>query len=140
MEIRSCEMVFERTRFSNRHTYATVEEAMLISVRGKAKMGTSHVYLALLGSLSNRIFSSDNNGNALVCVRPGTHVDRSVDCHRHSGYLYTLSLQELFIHDAASRLSNNAEKERLDQVRRSLDRLDTALLRLDETLMLFDTF
>ncbi|CAN0128135.1 unnamed protein product [Ascophyllum nodosum] len=48
--------------------------------------------------------------------------------------------KELFIHDAASRLSNDAEKERLDQVRRSLDRLDTALLRLDETLMLFDTF
>ncbi|CAM9459227.1 unnamed protein product [Ectocarpus fasciculatus] len=46
----------------------------------------------------------------------------------------------LFIHDAAARLSNDAEKERLDQVRRSLDRLDTALLRLDENLMFFNTF
>ena len=48
--------------------------------------------------------------------------------------------QELFIHDAAARLSNDAERERLDQVRRSLDRLDTALLRLDENLMFFNTF
>ncbi|CAM9690149.1 unnamed protein product [Pylaiella littoralis] len=48
--------------------------------------------------------------------------------------------KELFIHDAAARLSNDAEKERLDQVRRSLDRLDTALLRLDENLMFFNTF
>ncbi|CAM9353777.1 unnamed protein product [Ectocarpus sp. 4 AP-2014] len=47
---------------------------------------------------------------------------------------------ELFIHDAAARLSNDAERERLDQVRRSLDRLDTALLRLDENLMFFNTF
>lgn len=55
--------------------------------------------------------------------------------------LVPLSLsQELFIHDAAARLSNDAEKERLEQVRRSLDRLDTALLRLDENLMFFNTF
>ncbi|CAM9806513.1 unnamed protein product [Scytosiphon promiscuus] len=48
--------------------------------------------------------------------------------------------KELFIHDAAARLSNDADRERLDQVRRSLDRLDTALLRLDENLMFFNTF
>lgn len=54
--------------------------------------------------------------------------------------LLVRSLQELFIHDAAARLSNDAERERLDQVQRSLDRLDTALLRLDENLMFFNTF
>ncbi|CAM9391906.1 unnamed protein product [Sphacelaria rigidula] len=48
--------------------------------------------------------------------------------------------KELFIHDAAARVSNDAERERLEKVKRSLDRLDTALLRLDENLMIFDTF
>lgn len=54
--------------------------------------------------------------------------------------LFRSRVQDLFIHDAAARLSNDTDKERLDQVRRSLDRLDTVLLRLDENLMFFNTF
>ncbi|CAM9695274.1 unnamed protein product [Choristocarpus tenellus] len=48
--------------------------------------------------------------------------------------------KELFLHDAAARLSDDAERERLDKVRRSLDHLDHALLRLDKNLMHFNIF
>ncbi|CAM9233123.1 unnamed protein product [Discosporangium mesarthrocarpum] len=48
--------------------------------------------------------------------------------------------KELFLHDAAARLSDDTERERLDKVRRNLDQLDHSLLRLDKNLMHFNTF
>lgn len=49
-------------------------------------------------------------------------------------------LKELIIHDAAARPSIQAEREKMEQLQLSIDRLDTALLHLDNNLMFFNTF